>query len=232
VLSPYHAMGCNPVSMVDPLGLQAHTSSWGGGMPTQKDIALTIAPTVLLDRLYGYGLDPWLIFNKNAMLVQAAKDKAVAIAEELTRKSYILSVYYSLVYEEKEREREREAKGRGTDKRRGGTPSSAGKQQDAGSPVNVIEIGYQIMTNEVTGASGTYTESGVEAQFGISNATFTEYQWLQTIATSSTPDGRTSPYLDEASTNSFFYFTSSEIQAFSADLARLGLSGPLLFTMA
>ncbi|MBL7706315.1 MAG: RHS repeat-associated core domain-containing protein [Taibaiella sp.] len=58
VLSPYHAMACNPVSMVDPLGLAySPPGSWGGGSPTQMDIALMIPPTLLQESQY-YNFNP------------------------------------------------------------------------------------------------------------------------------------------------------------------------------
>ncbi len=66
VLSPYHAMGCNPVSMVDPWGL-AFTlpSTWGMGAPTALDIALWQVPTKQLDKVYGG--DPWLMMNRGVL---------------------------------------------------------------------------------------------------------------------------------------------------------------------
>jgi hypothetical protein len=48
VLSPYHAMGCNPVSMVDPLGLQSgmHPFTKPLGMQDPAAFGRSIAPTL------------------------------------------------------------------------------------------------------------------------------------------------------------------------------------------
>lgn len=68
VLSPYHAMGCNPVTMVDPLGLAYEQPRWWNmGQPTARDIAYMTPPTLILDGLYGFGNDPWTLMNRGAL---------------------------------------------------------------------------------------------------------------------------------------------------------------------
>lgn len=68
VLSPYNAMGCNPVSMVDPLGLAYEQPRWWNmGQPTARDIAYVTPPTLILDGLYGFGNDPWTLMNRGAL---------------------------------------------------------------------------------------------------------------------------------------------------------------------
>ncbi len=60
ILSPFHAMGCDPVNMVDPLGLQsALPGSWQAGQPTMRDLAYLIPPSLLAD----YDFNSQHIFN-------------------------------------------------------------------------------------------------------------------------------------------------------------------------
>lgn len=81
VLSPYHAMGDNPVSMVDPLGLVPYEQPrWQGmGQPTAADIAMMTPPTLLLDGMYGFGNDPWTMMNRSMQLKMEALGKIEAI---------------------------------------------------------------------------------------------------------------------------------------------------------
>ncbi len=71
VLSPYHAMACNPVSMMDPLGLQVFGPANPMTVQDPAAMARAIAPT-LLNHMPGGGL--WDLSNMNRYIASLPKD--------------------------------------------------------------------------------------------------------------------------------------------------------------
>ncbi|OJV51245.1 MAG: hypothetical protein BGO31_05255, partial [Bacteroidetes bacterium 43-16] len=89
VLSPYHAMGCNPAMMVDPLGLRSDVFDNGSRPVHTADVPIPMWPVntnarfALLDQMMYADQDAFHEWVKNQLIAEAAGEEAFAVLNAL-----------------------------------------------------------------------------------------------------------------------------------------------------